>query len=741
MADGEVVIDTSVKTAQAEKGYRRLISAMEKVEREIELLSQTSQNQDLANSLDFARQKTDELSAKLVKLNEQKAALETKMELMGASPAANKELSRINSEITKTSGAFDLWVNKQDAAENKLNSYSAKQNSKLEGLKSKYKSLSSELETLINKQNTSGTAAEKGGSKTAKAADTASKSFNRLSMRMRQIVSSALVFNLISSGLRMFTQYIGRALKSNAQFQQALSKLQGSLLTAFQPIWELIVPGLIWLINILAAAANWLAKFTSLLSGKSVSSSSKSAKALNSQAGSMENLKEKTEETSNATASFDELNQIDKPDKGSSGGGGGGISATTPTFDTGIKTDNAWSDVLLRGLEALSRIITVVGTGFKYFYDAVLGPLLERLKELGLGALTWVVEKLGVLAAWMEENSDKVAQFITIIGTIALVAAAVFGAYKAFGLLKIVLKAVFGFLTSGVGIILIIIGALTAIVVATGNGQVAIEALMNILNGFLTFVEGIFTGNMDLAMQGLGQMFQGLLDLCIIIFDSLDIAFAACLDWIVDKLGITNGTILGLVDGLKQIFHGITEFLSGVFSGDWKRTWDGLVGIFKGIINIMISSFEGFLNLIPMGLNWLIDQVNKLSFDIPNWSLFGDYAGKKFGFNFGHIGSFNIPRLATGAVIPPNREFMAVLGDQKHGTNIETPEGLLRQIFREENNGGYNDRLLMEMISILCEIRDNGGDIRIGDDVIGRAARRFENSVGININGKFADAY
>lgn len=48
----------------------------------------------------------------------------------------------------------------------------------------------------------------------------------------------------------------------------------------------------------------------------------------------------------------------------------------------------------------------------------------------------------------------------------------------------------------------------------------------------------------------------------------------------------------------------------------------------------------------------------------------------------------SIPQLATGAVIPPNRRFMAVLGDQRNGTNLEAPEGLIRQIVREESGGG-----------------------------------------------------
>ena len=65
----------------------------------------------------------------------------------------------------------------------------------------------------------------------------------------------------------------------------------------------------------------------------------------------------------------------------------------------------------------------------------------------------------------------------------------------------------------------------------------------------------------------------------------------------------------------------------------------------------------------------------KISIELPDWDILGDLAGKKFGFNLEEV-SFNrvsIPRLAKGAVIPPNKEFMAILGDQKHGTNIETP--------------------------------------------------------------------
>ena len=75
--------------------------------------------------------------------------------------------------------------------------------------------------------------------------------------------------------------------------------------------------------------------------------------------------------------------------------------------------------------------------------------------------------------------------------------------------------------------------------------------------------------------------------------------------------------------------------------------------------------------------------MNKIRWDVPDWV--PGLGGKQFGINIPEI-----PKLATGAVIPPNQEFLAILGDQKKGKNIEAPEDLIRQIIREENNN--NDR-------------------------------------------------
>lgn len=88
----------------------------------------------------------------------------------------------------------------------------------------------------------------------------------------------------------------------------------------------------------------------------------------------------------------------------------------------------------------------------------------------------------------------------------------------------------------------------------------------------------------------------------------------------------------------------------------------------------------------------------------------------------------NIPYLASGAVIPPNAPFAAVLGDQRNGTNLEAPEGLIRDIFREEMSDllGSNLAGFESVVAELQATRAAIEDIQIGDTTIGRAAARYD---------------
>lgn len=121
-----------------------------------------------------------------------------------------------------------------------------------------------------------------------------------------------------------------------------------------------------------------------------------------------------------------------------------------------------------------------------------------------------------------------------------------------------------------------------------------------------------------------------------------------------------------------------------------SSVWNGIVSSIRGAVNGIIGAINGMIRGVTNGINGVIRVLNRLSFTIPSWiPIFG---GRRFGFNIRTISAPQIPYLASGAVIPPNKEFLAVLGDQKQGNNIEAPESLIRRIVREEagnSNGTY----------------------------------------------------
>ena len=133
---------------------------------------------------------------------------------------------------------------------------------------------------------------------------------------------------------------------------------------------------------------------------------------------------------------------------------------------------------------------------------------------------------------------------------------------------------------------------------------------------------------------------------------------------------------------------------------------------------MIIDLINTMLRAMTTGINTVIRGVNKMSFTVPDWVL--GIGGKTFGFNIKEIKEYQIPKLATGAVIPPNREFAAILGDQRHGTNIEAPEGLIRQIVREELGNVYSPVLNAINNSNLGKKAAIMGDVYMDGQKVGR---------------------
>ena len=234
--------------------------------------------------------------------------------------------------------------------------------------------------------------------------------------------------------------------------------------------------------------------------------------------------------------------------------------------------------------------------------------------------------------------------------------------------------------------------------------------ILEVLNGFLDFFKGVFTGDITLVTEGLKAIAEGLEKAIVAVFtfikDNILTPFSNFLEKVFrvnfeKTFGLVGmymeswgKTLKDIVDSVKQIFQGIIDFVTGVFSSNWSQAWNGVKeifsgvwGAFAGIVKSPINAIIGFINQLLYAVermqHGIANALNAISIDLPGWVQdLTRYSS--FGFNIGYISTPRIPYLAQGAVIPPNKEFMAVLGDQKSGNNIEAPESLIRKIVREE---------------------------------------------------------
>lgn len=211
---------------------------------------------------------------------------------------------------------------------------------------------------------------------------------------------------------------------------------------------------------------------------------------------------------------------------------------------------------------------------------------------------------------------------------------------------------------------------------------VAMQRIAWILSSVGLVLEGvadILTGN---VWEGIKKVGRGLLDLMNPI-GGLQDAFKSL--W--EK--VTSGAASAW-EGIKSAFESVPEWFQGKFRDAWQKVKDVFSTggrIWSGIKEGIENTFRTVVNAIIRGMNTIIavpfNKINSMLNTIRNASFLGISPFQTmWGVN--PLPVPQIPMLARGAVIPANRQFLAVLGDQRNGNNLEAPESLLRQIVREE---------------------------------------------------------
>ena len=189
-------------------------------------------------------------------------------------------------------------------------------------------------------------------------------------------------------------------------------------------------------------------------------------------------------------------------------------------------------------------------------------------------------------------------------------------------------------------------------------------------------------------------------------------------------------SVAEVVAGILKALGGVIDFIVGVFTGDWKRAWEGIKNIFKGVfealvgiakvpINGVIALINGMIRGIISGVNTAIGVLNRIKIKVPDWV--PKIGGSTWGFTIPTITAPQIPYLAKGTVVPRNAgEFAAILGDNKRETEVVSPLSTMKQAMidalRESgNNGGSSPQYITLNIDgheFIRWLRDQNGQYR-----------------------------
>lgn len=226
---------------------------------------------------------------------------------------------------------------------------------------------------------------------------------------------------MVYRALRSVANYMGKVLKTNPEYTAQLAKLKGALLTAFQPIYEFVLPGVIAVLKVLTSIVQVVANVISAFTGKTASQSAKDAAALNKEANAIDKVGGAAKEAKKQLMGFDELNKLEANESGAGGGGGdsAGVQGISPDFSD-FNTDEYKAKIdeftvyLSGALLALGAILAFSGVNIP------LGIALMAAGAIGLVAV--VKENWGAMSS---ELQNAITNVLLVLGTAALAIGAI----------------------------------------------------------------------------------------------------------------------------------------------------------------------------------------------------------------------------------------------------------------------------------------------------------------------------
>lgn len=716
MADGTIIINTEIDSTQAQKELNALTKKISGLSEKLndlerEKLPLVEQSDQLAANLNVA----------LATLEHMKSG----EEFFTSDSIANQQ-----ARVKSLQKEFDASVAKLETIDLKINKTAAS----LDNAKRKAGELSGQI-----------AGAKNGTRELSPAAKEASKRFEKLGNRIKGLAKRVFVFTLITASLRKIREYMWAAIQTNTDAMAALAKLKGALRTLAQPIVNVVIPAFTLFANVLTVVVNTAARLLSALFGSTLASSQKAAKSLYDQQNAIKGVGSAAKKASKNLASFDELNTM-SGDSDSSGGGGVS-SGVAPDFASMVSSGLTAVATLFTGvaLLALGAVIAFSGmniplgiammvAGALAVYGAasenweLIAATLQGSLAAVMAVIAGAVLAIGVILVMGGHIPIGIGMILAGAAALATVAAVNWDTITKFITDNInIITSIVGAASLAVGAILALSGAnlplgIALLLVGAGSLAASItlnwDTIQNAMKGPIGETTAIISG--AVLVLGATLLFTGAgipLGIGLILLGSAGLATAIVPNWntVQEKLQGPLGGIMALIGGFLVVLGLILLFtgagiplgiglivaggasLAAAIAPNWNFITEKVKGVWQSVkdfwnakiapiftatwwANLGKTIMNGLISGVEAGINWVLGGIGDMVNGITG------ILNKIPGVNIGRVnwGNVHIPRLAQGAVIPANREFLAVLGDQKHGANIEAPADLIRQIVREE---------------------------------------------------------
>lgn len=265
-----------------------------------------------------------------------------------------------------------------------------------------------------------------------------------------------------------------------------------------------------------------------------------------------------------------------------------------------------------------------------------LGPLLPTIANLfGMIAQAVVPLAVAVGAALLPVLQAVIPVFAGILAAILPVIGTVIGALTPViaQLAPIFLNVINAILP----LVAMILPLLTALLAAV------VPVFMELLNAVLPIIAPILALVAPL-LQMVGAILKPLISLIVMLvgvaLKPMMMAVRALIGPILSVVGVIASSLVPIINAITTVLKGVVAFITGVFTGNWRQAWNGIVQIFSGIFNGIKGVVRGVMNVVIDLINGAIGGINDIAGAVS------DATGGAINLKIGKI-----PRLAQGGVI------------------------------------------------------------------------------------------